>query len=93
MEITRSVNSVAQPNNRRLCVSSEVAYNLVNMKTIELRGKLKKVIDGMPSRRLESLADYMQFLSRPPMKRRLKAAAKAISSGKGVNWRKVRSDV
>jgi hypothetical protein len=63
------------------------------MTTVELRGKLKKVIDAMPSRRLESLADYVQFLSRPPMKRRLRAAAKAISAGKGVNWRKVRLDV
>jgi len=63
------------------------------MSTVELRRKIKKAIDRIPPRRLESLADFVEFLNRPPLSDRLKAAEKAITSGKGVNWRKVRSDV
>lgn len=63
------------------------------MTTVNLRRKIKKAIDRLPPKRLESLADYVEFLNRPPMAERLSAAAKAIASGKGVNWRKVRSDV
>jgi len=58
-----------------------------------LRRKIKKAIDQLPPARLESLADYVDFLNRPPMTERLSAARKAIAAGKGVNWRKVRSDV
>ena len=63
------------------------------MTTVDLRRKIKKAIDRLPTRRLESLADYIGFLDRPPMTQRLAAAEKAIASGKGVAWRKVRSDV
>jgi len=55
--------------------------------------KIKKEIDRLPPKRLESLAEYVQFLNRPPLVDRLASAEKAIASGKGVNWRKVRSDV
>jgi hypothetical protein len=63
------------------------------MSTVQLRRKIKKDIDRLPSTRLESLADYVQFLNRPPLPDRIAAAEKAIASRKGVNWRKVRSDV
>ncbi len=63
------------------------------MRIVELRRKIKSTIDRLPPKRLESLADYVQFLNRPPITERLTAAEKAIASGKGVNWRKVRSDV
>ena len=63
------------------------------MSTGELRREIKKLVDRLPSERLESLADYAQFLNRPALADRLKDAEKAIASGKGVNWRKVRKDV
>ena len=63
------------------------------MSTVELRRKIKKAVDKLPPKRLESLADYVQFLNRPPLMERLAAAQKAIAAGKGVNWRRVRSDV
>lgn len=63
------------------------------MSPIDLRRKIKKAIDRLPPRRLESLADYVEFLNQPPMAERLKGAQKAIAAGKGVSWRKVRSDV
>jgi len=63
------------------------------MSTTELRRKIKKAVDHLPPKRLESLADYVEFLNRPPLIDRLRAAEKAIASGKGINWRKVRRDV
>ena len=63
------------------------------MSTIELRREIKKVVDRLPPERLESLADYVHFLTHPALEQRLASAEKAIASGKGVNWRKVRSDV
>ena len=63
------------------------------MSTVELRREIKKAVDKMPPARLESLADYVDFLTRPGLEKRLAAAEKAIASGKGINWRKVRSDV
>ena len=63
------------------------------MSTVQLRRKIKKAIDQLPPRRLESLADYVEFLNRPALTDRLAVAEKAIASGRGVNWRKVRSDV
>jgi hypothetical protein len=63
------------------------------MSTVELRRQIKKVVDHLPPKHLESLADYAQFLDRRPLIARLKEAEKAIAAGKGVNWRKVRSDV
>jgi hypothetical protein len=63
------------------------------MNTAELRREIKNAVDRLPPKRLESLVDYVHFLTRPALDRRLAAAEKAIASGKGVNWRKVRSDV
>ena len=63
------------------------------MSTVELRRRIKKAIDRLPPKRLESLADYVEFLTRPPIAQRMAAAERAIAAGKGVNWRKVRSDV
>ena len=63
------------------------------MSTVELRRRIKKQIDRLPPKRLASLADYVSYLTRPPLSERLAAAEKAIAAGKGTNWRKVRSDV
>jgi hypothetical protein len=63
------------------------------MDTATLRRKIKSAVDRLPPKRLESLADYVEFLNRPPLTLRLAAAEKAIASGKGVKWRRVRSDV
>ena len=63
------------------------------MRTVELRREIKKVVDRLPPERLESLADYVHFLTRPSLEERVDEAEKAIASGKGVNWRKVRTDV
>lgn len=63
------------------------------MSTTELRRRIKSAVDRLPPKRLESLADYVQFLDQPPLTQRIAAAEKAIASGKGINWRKVRSDV
>ena len=63
------------------------------MSTGELRREIKKAVDRVPTERLESLAEYVQFLSRPSLKRRLKDAEEAIAAGKGVNWRSVRRNV
>jgi hypothetical protein len=65
----------------------------MSMTTIQLRRELKKVVDDLPSERLASLADYMRFLSRPDLSQRMAAAEKEFAAGKGVNWRKVRTDV
>jgi hypothetical protein len=63
------------------------------MSTVELRREIKKAVDKLPPGPLESLANYVDFLTRPSLDKRLAAAEKAIASGKGVNWRKVRRDV
>ena len=63
------------------------------MNTVKLRREIKKAIDRLPPERLESLADYVHFLIQPPLPQRLKEAENAIASGRGLNWRKVRSDV
>jgi hypothetical protein len=63
------------------------------MSTIELRREIKKAVDKLPLARLESLADYVDSLIRPGLDKPLAAAEKAIASGKGIKWRKVRSDV
>ena len=63
------------------------------MTTTQLRREIKKAIDRLPAERLQSLADFVLFLNRPPLAARLKDAEKAITAGKGVNWCKVRADV
>jgi hypothetical protein len=67
-------------------------YN-ATMSTSEFRREIKKAVDRVPAERLESLADYVQFLSRLPLEQRLKEAERAIASGKGLSWRQVRSGV
>lgn len=66
---------------------------IVAMSTAQLRREIKKAVDELPPARLASLADYVDFLNRPALSQRLKAAERSIASGKGANWRKVRSDV
>jgi hypothetical protein len=51
------------------------------MSNVRRRGPRKKASDQHP-RRLSQL-----------LSNRLKEAQKAIAAGKGVNWRKVRSDI
>lgn len=63
------------------------------MTTAEIRREIKKAVDQLPPERLASLADYVQFLTRPSLEQRLASAEKDIAGGKGVNWRKVRKDV
>ena len=63
------------------------------MTTTTLRRKIKKAIDRIPAGRLESLADYVDFLNRRPLIERVANARKAIAAGKGISWRKVRKDV
>lgn len=63
------------------------------MTTSELRKEIKKIVDHLPADRLASLADYAQFLDRPPLAQRLKTAEREVAAGRGVNWRKVRTDV
>ena len=63
------------------------------MSIVELRREIKKLVDRLPPDRLNSLADYVHFLNRPSLGKRLEDAEKAIAEGKSVNWRKVRSDV
>ncbi len=63
------------------------------MTTIELRREIKQAVDRLPSKRLESLAEYVSFLDQASLRQRLVNAEKALVGGKGVNWRKVRADV
>jgi hypothetical protein len=79
----------------RFSVSDKTAtpIELFRMSTIELRREIKKAVDRMPVDRLPSLADFVDFLTRPVLAERIAAAEKAIATGKGVNWRKVRTDV
>jgi hypothetical protein len=63
------------------------------MSTVQLRREIKKAVDRLPPERLESLADFVSFLTRPTLMWRMKIAEKEIKAGKGVDWRKVRLDV
>ncbi len=63
------------------------------MSTVQLRREIKKAVDKLPPQRLASLADYVQFLTRPAIEQRVADAERAIAAGKGANWRKVRADV
>jgi len=63
------------------------------MTTGQLRKQIKKSVDAIPPERLLSLAEFVAFLSRPPLRERLAQAKRAIASGKGANWRMVRRDV
>lgn len=63
------------------------------MSTAQLRRDIKKAVDRVPPERLVSLADYIQYLAGRTLAERIARAEKHLSAGKGVNWRKVRSDV
>jgi hypothetical protein len=58
------------------------------MSTVQLRREIKKAVDQLPPDRLASLADYVHFLTRPSLDKRLATAEKAVASGEGVNWRR-----
>ena len=63
------------------------------MSTVQLRREIKKAIDRLPPKQLASLADYVHFLASQPIEQRVSAAKRAIATGKGANWRLVRTDV
>jgi hypothetical protein len=63
------------------------------MSKSELRREIKKAVDKLPPERLESLADYVHFLSKAPLMQRIEAAEQDIAAGQGKNWREVRADV
>lgn len=63
------------------------------MTTGALRKQIKKSVDAIPAERLIPLAEYVAFLSRPPLRERLARARRDVAAGKGVNWRTVRKDV
>ena len=63
------------------------------MSSVKLRRDIKKAVDQIPPERLETLADFVSFLARPSLAQRIESAEKDIKAGKGVNWRKVRSEV
>ena len=58
-----------------------------------LRREIKKAIDRLPDSRLQSIADYLMHLSRPPLKERIEKAEREFKAGIWVDWRKVRDDV
>ena len=51
------------------------------MRTVELRREIKKAVDRLPPEWLDSLADYVYCLNRPPLARQLVEAEKAIAAG------------
>jgi hypothetical protein len=63
------------------------------MPRADLRREIKKAIDRVPEDQLASLAAYVAFLNRPSLKEQVREAERQFKAGKGVNWRKVRSDV
>ena len=63
------------------------------MSSPKLRQQIKKAVDRVPTERLQSLAEYIQFLSRPPLVHLVERAEKAITTGQSVPWRSVRDDL
>jgi hypothetical protein len=63
------------------------------MSTTELRREIKKAVDRLPAKQLESLADYVAFLSQPPLDKQLKEAEEDFAAGRVRNWRQIRSVV
>jgi hypothetical protein len=61
------------------------------MSAAELRRRIKSAVDRFPSKHLQSLADYVQFLDRPTLARRISDADRAFALGKGIRWRKINS--
>jgi hypothetical protein len=58
-----------------------------------LRREIKKAIDRLPPDRLESVADYIAFLTRPTLQQRIEKAERDLKANKGINWREARDDV
>lgn len=58
-----------------------------------LRREIKKAIDRLAPDHLPSVADYISFLNRPTLAKRMEQAERDLKANKGVNWRKVRADV
>jgi hypothetical protein len=75
------------------CSLAGISDIIIIMSVTQLRREIKKAIDRLPIKQLESVSDFVHFLNRPSIAQRLSEAQKAIASGKGVNWRKVRTDV
>ena len=76
------------PSNEQKCRSFQTITGYGEFaSTVELRRKIKKAVDQLPPKRLESLSDFVEFLNGPPLTQRLAAAEKAIASGKGTDWR------
>jgi hypothetical protein len=65
----------------------------VNMSNVKLRAEIKNAVDQIAPNRLESLANYVTFLTQPSLRDRLERADQAIATSEGRNWRKVRTDV
>lgn len=63
------------------------------MTQTQLRSEIKKAVDRLPQDRLESLADYIAFLSRPALRQQVETAEADLKANRGTNWRKVRDDV
>jgi hypothetical protein len=63
------------------------------MSGASLRREIKKAVDRLPVDRLGSVADYIAFLIRPSLQEEIEKAERDLKADKGVDWRKVRSDV
>ncbi len=63
------------------------------MSSIELRREIKKAVDRIPPARSGRLRTTSNFSYAQRSARRLSEAEKAIKSGNGGPWRKVRQDV
>jgi mRNA-degrading endonuclease RelE of RelBE toxin-antitoxin system len=63
------------------------------MTTTAFRRAIKKEVDRLPAEQLASVADFVEFLNRDTLGRRIREAEKAFKQKKGVNWRGTRSDV
>jgi hypothetical protein len=57
------------------------------MSTAALKKQVKKAIDRLPVDHLESVRDFVAFLSRPSVEERIEQARKDHKRGKSVPWR------
>lgn len=63
------------------------------MTTGQLRKHIQKAVKAVPPDRLATLAEYVDFLSRTPLRKQIAKSERDLAAGKGVNWRTVRNDV
>ena len=56
------------------------------MTKAKLRREIKNLVDQLPPERLNSLADYVHFLNRPSLGKRLEDAEKAIEAFNGKDF-------